>query len=61
MDKPEVKSLDCFAASAEAEKDSKFLSLLNSSILRDLLMANLPVSEEGKCSMNCSFTSHECV
>lgn len=46
MDRPEVKSLDCFAASAEAEKDSKFLSLLNSSILRDLLMANLPVSEE---------------
>lgn len=61
MEKSEPKSMDCFAASAEAERD-KLLSLFNTSILRDLFMAkNFPISEEGKCSMNCSSTSPECV
>lgn len=46
MEKSEPKSMDCFAASAEAERD-KLLSLFNSSILRDLFMAkNFPISEE---------------
>lgn len=46
MEKSEPKSMDCFAASAEAERD-KLLSLFNTSILRDLFMAkNFPISEE---------------
>lgn len=46
MEKSEPKSMDCFAASAEVERD-KLLSLFNSSILRDLFMAkNFPISEE---------------
>lgn len=50
MEKSDLKSPDCSAVAAGAERDSKLLSLLNSSILRDLFMAKncLPFKEEGK-------------
>lgn len=51
MEKSDLKSPDCSAVAAGTERDSKLLSLLNSSILRDLFMAKncLPFKEEGKC------------